>query len=64
MKPWYLSKTIWFNVGAAVFAFLVTALEPLRVLMSPGAYAIFSTAVGVGNVVLRVITTHGIGKEE
>jgi hypothetical protein len=57
MKPWYQSKTIIFNLAATVAAFAVTAIEPLRALMSPTAYLIASTAVGLANVALRFITS-------
>lgn len=57
MKPWYKSKTILFNLLATVAAFLTTAIEPLRPMMTPEVFAYFSLAVGVINVVLRYVTS-------
>lgn len=60
MKPWYLSKTIWFNIIVAVLA----ALEGLTGILRPYLPEHWFAAVAVGlplvNVVLRVITTQAV----
>ena len=60
MKPWYKSKTILFNLLATVVAFLATAIEPLRPMMTPENFTYFSLAVGVINVALRTITSQSL----
>jgi len=65
-KPWYKSKTVWFNVATVVAAgtgFIVgnpAAILPFipEAWSAPAALAI----VGLVNVVLRAITTTGITK--
>lgn len=62
-KPWWKSKTIWFNVltiGGAVVAGAVGLLPTLQPLLSPQVYSITLFVVGMVNVVLRVITDKGI----
>ena len=64
MKPWWKSKTIWFNlaiVGGAVLSGAVGLLPLLEPLMAPAAYAVIFFVVGVVNVGLRAITEKGIG---
>ena len=59
-KPWYESKTMWFNLisGALVLA---GALVPgLRAFISPEGYEIITAAVVFGNAVLRSVTSQGI----
>lgn len=51
MKPLYKSKTFWFNVAAV--AVQVSQVAPL----SPEAAA---AVVGIGNVVLRLLTTQPV----
>ena len=63
MKPWYKSKTVWFNValvgGAAVggLAGLFPALQPY---MTPKVFVIWTTLIGVANVGLRSMTRDAI----
>lgn len=63
MKPWYVSKTILFNLVATVVAFVATFLPQLQALMTPQTFVLFSLGVGIVNVVLRFITTQAIGKD-
>ena len=65
-KPWYKSKTVWFNiltVGGAVVAGLVGFLPTLQFLFTPQSYAIAFAAVGTVNIVLRSVTDIGISNE-
>jgi hypothetical protein len=50
-KPWWKSKTIWFNILSV--GLLFTPLAPL----SP---AVVGAVIASGNVVLRTITTQPI----
>ena len=66
-KPWWKSKTIWFNVLALLSAFFTGANEFLHVLevsLDPKTYAIVGFLVAVANITLRNITTQTIGKNE
>lgn len=61
-KPWYTSKTLWFNV-------IMTILDVLAVLQGsallenqPEVLAGLSALHGAGNVALRFVTTKPIGK--
>ena len=61
MKPWYKSKTVWFNVltvGGAVAAGVVWLLPTLQLSTEDYQLALF--IVGIVNVALRSITTDAI----
>lgn len=63
-KPWYKSKTVWFNlltVGGAVVTGVVGFLPTLQFLFTPQTYAVVFAAVGLVNIVLRSITSDAIG---
>ena len=56
-KPWYKSKTLWFNIGM----FIITLAESLAgANVISGKEAAIATAVGNG--ILRLITKQPIGK--
>ena len=58
-KPWYKSRTIWFNVlGAGVE---VVQLFGSMAVISPENLTL---AMGVGNILLRLVTGQSIGKPE
>lgn len=59
MKKWYTSKTIWFNV-------ITVALGIMQVVSDtyPIPTEALSMIIGVGNVVLRFLTTNSIGSEK
>ncbi len=61
-KPWYLSKTLWFNalVGALVAA--EASFQLLQPVLSVNVYGAASFLLTVGNAFLRVITTQGVGR--
>ena len=63
-KPWYQSKTVWFNVitvGGAVLTGAVGLLPTLQFMMTPQQYALTFMAVGIVNIILRSLTTNAIG---
>ena len=63
MKPWYKSKTVWFNiitVGGAIAAAGVGLLPTLAPLLSPNVFAIVTVTVGVVNIALRSMTSDAI----
>lgn len=60
MKPWYKSKTVWFNIltiGGAVVAGLGGILPALGPVLSAETYQIVLFTVGFINVTLRAVTT-------
>jgi hypothetical protein len=63
MKPWYKSKTVWFNValvGGAAVGGLAGLFPAYRPYMTPEAYAMWTMFVGVINVALRSVTSDAI----
>jgi hypothetical protein len=62
-KPWYKSKTVWFNiatVGGAVAGGAVGLLPTLQPLLSVEVYAIAMAVVGLINVGLRSVTKDAV----
>ena len=60
MKPWYTSKTIWFNIIVAVLATLETFTGLLQPYMPAHWYVAVAVGLPIVNVILRVITTQAI----
>lgn len=60
MKPWYHSKTIWFNILAGLASIAAPLLEPVRPYLSAQTYMLFMSVIAIANVFLRVITTQGL----
>jgi len=58
MKPWYESKTIWVNV-LTVLVVLITSMMSWPDMQQYGAQ--LTTMLAVVNVMLRLITSEGIG---
>lgn len=58
MKPWYESKTIWVN-ALTVLIVLITSMTSWPQMQQYGAQ--LATALAVVNVMLRLITSEGIG---
>lgn len=59
MKPWYKSKTIWFNVATAIVATGNEMMPVLGVLDSATAETVrpfLVIGLAVGNTMLRVVT--------
>lgn len=59
MKNFWQSKTLWFNFLTALVAIIgeVTNTIPL----GAGTMKIFGVILTVGNILLRFVTTQGIG---
>jgi len=59
-KPFYKSKTVWFNTAIAVFAVFSSHLALLHNYVGDGGYlALMMFSAGV-NTVLRAVTTQGV----
>lgn len=54
-KPWYLSRTLWFNVAVLLGTFLVDPSNELSKLGLPPETA--TRAVTIGNMLLRLTST-------
>ena len=55
-KPWWKSKTLWFNLFVALMAMAATQTAALAQLLSPNVYAVVSIGVAGINAVLRLVT--------
>ena len=60
MKPWYLSKTIWANIVAALLTFGSIAGLDLGLTPEDQAQLVAGVLVVV-NIVLRFVTNEAIG---
>ena len=66
-KPWYKSKTVWFNlltIGGAVLSGVAGLLPTIEVYFTPKVYTFTLFGIGACNVVLRSITTGPINWKE
>lgn len=60
MKPWYKSKTIWFNAIAMSLIAMEAVFHVLQPLLGPVIYPVALVAITAINGFLRVITSQGI----
>jgi len=62
-KPWFKSKTVWFNIIAILgttvdgFVGMLYLIEPF---IAPGAYPFIMLAVGLINILLRAISEKAV----
>ena len=56
-KPWWRSRTLWFNALCAALAAAQAGYGLLQPLLPVNAYAVLAFALPLGNAVLRVRTT-------
>lgn len=61
-KPWYKSKTVWFNILVAVGTALEASLSVIQGYFDPRVYFALIGAVAGVNVVLRFISTTELTK--
>ena len=62
MKPWYKSRTLWFNALALALAAAELQLKVLQGVLPGGVYAWLAFVLPVGNAALRFVTHTGVGK--
>ena len=62
MKAWYRSRTLWFNAFCAALAALEGVTGVLEPYIGHSFYAALCVALPIGNAMLRIITTQGVGK--
>ena len=59
-KPWYRSKTVWFNIltiGGAFMDGLIGMMPTVQPLVPVEVYPFLLLIVGLVNMILRVVTT-------
>ncbi len=59
-KPWYLSKTLWFNAVVASLATLEASAHLVQPYLAGNVYGFGLVLLTTGNAMLRVITTQGL----
>lgn len=64
MKPWYYSKTIWFNMLVAGLMALEASFSMLQPSIPVDVYGMLATTLAVGNALLRVISSTAIKFKE
>ena len=55
-KPWWHSRTLWFNLIIAVLAAAEAGLDLLKAMLPFNAFALLAFVLALGNAGLRVIT--------
>ena len=55
-KPWWCSKTLWFNLVVAALAAAEAGSGILQPLLPANTYACLTFLLTVGNAALRVVT--------
>lgn len=59
-KPWWRSRTIWFNTVCALLATAEASLGVLQPALPVSFFGVLAFVLAVGNAALRVITTTAI----
>ena len=59
-KPWYKSKTIWFNIIVAMLAALEASSAMIQPFVQGSVYGYGLLILTIGNAGLRIITTQGL----
>ena len=59
-KPWFKSKTLWFNALVAALAALEASASMVQPLVAGNVYGYALLLLTVGNAALRIITTQGL----
>jgi len=60
-KPWYKSKTIWFNALCAMLVAVEAVFSVFQGVIPGNTFATLTVLMAAGNAFLRVISTGGIG---
>lgn len=59
-KPWYKSRTLWFNAVVAAFAALEASASMIQPFLQGNVYGYALLILTVGNAALRIITSQGL----
>lgn len=60
VKPWWKSRTLWFNAAVAAFASAELSLGALQALLALDGYQLLTVVLVVGNAVLRAVTSKSL----
>ena len=61
-KPWYKSKVVWFNAASAALVAIEASIHVMQDILGPSVYLAMVGVIAAGNVILRTMTTQGIGR--
>lgn len=61
-KPWYRSRTLWFNAAGAALLAADAAADVLQPLMGAEARLYVAALLVAGNAFLRAVTTQPLAK--
>ncbi len=61
-KPYYKSRTLWFNIGVAAFTVLSARVDLLESYLPDGGYLGVMMLIAAVNVYLRTVTNQGLKK--
>ena len=59
-KPWWQSRTLWFNLFVALVAAAEAGFANLKPLLGDSVYQVLTFTLVVGTALLRVITTKAL----
>lgn len=59
-KPWWKSKTLWFNAAVAGLAALESGANMIQPYLPGNVYGYGLMLLTVGNAMLRIVTTQGL----
>lgn len=59
-KPWWASRTLWFNAVVAALAAAEASFSLLQPLLPVDAYQALTFALVVGNAGLRIVTSKAV----
>lgn len=62
-KPWWLSKTLWFNAVCAAFGAAEAGMGLWQPLLPVNSYAVLAFVLAVGNAALRVVTNQALAAD-
>ena len=61
-KPWWKSKTLWFNAIVGALAALEASANMIQPYLPSNVYGYGLMLLIAGNAVLRIVTTQGLTK--
>lgn len=63
-KPWWRSKTLWFNALVLMLAAAEVQLQVLKDVLPGGLFAWLAFVLPIGNAALRLITNAALAVRE
>lgn len=59
-KPWYKSKTLWFNTVVAAVGIATSATPYIEAVTDPATFGFITAGIALANSVLRFVTKQPI----